>query len=87
MRVPAYELGGDCLDGVGDREVALLVRDLREEHDLEEQVAELLAEPGGVAAVDRLERLVGLLEQERAQRLQRLLAIPRAAAGGRGACA
>ena len=82
MRVPPYELGCDRLDGVRDREVALLVRDLREEHDLEQQVAELLAQLGGVAAVDRLERLVRLFEQERAQRLQRLLTIPRAPAGG-----
>ena len=64
-----------------------LVRDLREEHDLEEQVAELLAQPGRVAAIERVERLVGLLEQERAERRERLLAIPRAARRGRAACA
>ena len=36
-----------------------------------------------IAAIDRVERLVGLLEQEGPQRRERLLAVPRAAVGSR----
>ena len=53
--------------------------DLGEEHPFEDQVADLAAQRVGVAAVDRVEHLVRLLEHEAAQRLERLLAIPRAA--------
>ena len=53
--------------------------ELREEHRLEHEVAELLAQRRVIVPVDRLEHLVGLLEHERLQRVDRLLAIPRAA--------
>ena len=53
--------------------------DLREEHALEDQVADLAAQRVGVAAIDRVEHFVRFLEQEAAQRFERLLAIPRAA--------
>ena len=47
--------------------------DARVEDDLHQQVAELLAQVVAVAAVERLEGLVRLLEQVVAQRLVRLL--------------
>ena len=37
--------------------------------------------PADVAALERVEDLVGLLDQERAQRVERLLAVPRASVG------
>src|SRR3990172_5772673 len=43
------------------------------------ELRELLAVLPGIARVDRLEHLVGLLEDVRAQRGERLLPIPRAA--------
>ena len=60
-------------------ELAGLRAELRQQHALEDQVADLLAERRAVARVDRLQHLVGLLEHEGPQRLQRLLAVPRAA--------
>ena len=79
VRMPAHELVGDALERVGDREVPRFALELREEHRLEHEVAELLAERRVIVAVDRLEHLVGLLEHERLQRVDRLLAIPRTA--------
>ena len=85
VRVAAHQLVGDALQRVGDREVAGLGLELRDKHRLEHEVAELLAERRVIVAVDRLEHLVGLLEHERLQRVDRLLAIPRAAVGRRAA--
>ena len=78
VRMTAHELVADRVDGVADREVAGLLADPRQEHRLEQEVAELLAEMRRLAALDRLEHLVGLLEHERTQRRVRLLAVPRA---------
>ena len=49
--------------------------------DLEQEIAELFAVLLGVAGVDGLEHLVRFFDQVGLQRLQRLLAIPRAAVG------
>ena len=57
----------------------LLGAQLGQQDPLEDQIADLLHERLEVARVDRLEHLVGLLEHERPQRLERLLAVPRAA--------
>ena len=77
----AHQLARDPVDRVADREVAGLFGDLRQEDRLVEEVAELFAQPVEVLAVERVEQLVGLFEHEGPQRLQRLLAIPGAAAG------
>ena len=66
---------------VADGEAPLVGLDLRQEDALEEQVADLAAQRVVIGAVDRVEHLVGFFEHERPQRLNRLLAIPRAAAG------
>ena len=66
---------GDVVDG----EAARVLGDLGVEHHLDEQVAELVAEPAGIAGVDGLEDLVGLLEELAPQGLVGLLAVPRAA--------
>jgi hypothetical protein len=50
------------------------------EHDLQQQVSELVLQALGVAGVDRLEGLVGLLEQVLSERLMRLLGVPGATA-------
>ena len=69
---------------VGDREPALLLGDRGVELDLVEQVAELLDQRlvggriVGVEASERVDHLVGLLEQVRHQRLVGLLDVPRA---------
>src|SRR5579863_9152866 len=50
------------------------------EQDLQQQVAELLAQQSEVTGLDRLKRLVGFLEQVTGQRLVGLFGVPRAAA-------
>lgn len=59
----------------------MLLREPRVEDDLEQQVAELLAQRGTVAVLDGLDDLEDLLHRVRQQRLVRLLRVPRAAAG------
>ena len=66
---------------VGQVEDAVLGRVLGVEHDLQQQVAELLGELRRRALLERVVDLVRLLEQELAQRQVVLLAIPRAAIG------
>lgn len=51
------------------------------EDDLQEDIAELVADRVGVATVDRLEELVRLLEEVTRQGLVRLLTVPRTPAG------
>jgi len=53
--------------------------ELRVDRDLEEEVAELVAQPIEITGVKRLQRFVRLLEQMRPQGRMRLLAVPRAA--------
>jgi hypothetical protein len=84
--VTADELARDRARHVGHGEAAGLGRELRLQDHLEQQVAELLAERQWIAVVDRLEDLVGLLEQIGPQAHVRLLAVPRAAAGGAKPC-
>ena len=81
VRVAAHDLGGDRPIHVGQVEGALLRGELRVEDDLEQQVAELLGEVRRRAVLDGVDRLVGLLEQVRAQGEVRLLPIPWAAVG------
>jgi len=50
-------------------------------HRLKEQISKLLLERGWAPGLDRLEDFVGLFEEERFQRIGRLLPVPGAAAG------
>jgi hypothetical protein len=71
-----YELVGDALQRIGNREVSILGFQLREEYRLEHEIAELFAQRPMVVTIDCLEHLVRLFEHERLQRVDRLLAIP-----------
>ena len=87
VRVPADELrhdpGGDVVDA--ERAFRVLLGHPGVEDDLQQQVAELLTQVVAVArrlqALDRLEHLVGLLEQVRQQGGVRLPGVPGAPAG------
>ncbi len=81
VRVPSDQLGDDGVGRVGDGEGTVLGADLGDEHRFEQQVAELVTQRAGVAAVDRIDDLVGFLQDERPERGQRLLSVPRAAVG------
>ena len=76
VRVAAVHLLDDVAGHVVDGELAGLLGDHGVEVDLEQQVAELLAQVRHVAGVDRLERLVGLLEQVARQRAVGLPGLP-----------
>jgi hypothetical protein len=79
MRVPANEFVGDALDRVRDAEVPGLRTELCDEHGFEQEIAQLFFESGHVVRLDRVQQFAGFLENVRAKRLQRLLAIPRTA--------
>ena len=81
VRVPGEELLGDGVGDAAEVEAPLLLGDARLEDDLQEEVAELLAMGLGVAPVDRLEHLVGLLEDVGAEGGERLLPVPGAPVG------
>ena len=82
VRMTTDELGGDGLDGVGEIESAVLGGQLRVKHALEQHVAEFALQRVEIATVERVERFVRLLEQERPQRSERLLPVPRASLRG-----
>src|SRR5712691_6040181 len=79
VRMPRHHLGRDRLRYLRGIEAPLLGGDLRVHRDLEQEVAQLFLDLGVVARVDRLEELVGLLEQVGSQRLVRLHPVPRTA--------
>ncbi len=68
----------DAARHVLEAKPAPLGSERREKEDLEEQVAELVPERLGIAAVDRFERFVTFLEKKRPDGLRRLLLVPRA---------
>jgi predicted nucleotidyltransferase len=76
------ELVRNGVERIGDREIARLRAELGQEDALEDEVAEFLAEGRAVVMVERLEHLVSFFEDERAERLERLLAVPGAAPRG-----
>ena len=79
VRVTADQLGADVVQRVGDREVAGLGAELREEHAFEHEVADFALQFVEIAAFGRLDDFVCFLEDEGQQRVERLLAIPRTA--------
>jgi hypothetical protein len=74
----ADQLAVDLLVDVLERELARLLCDLAVECDLEEEVAQFVGEPVGVVVVDRVDRLVRLLDHRLPDGGMGLLAIPRA---------
>ena len=83
MRMAADQLRGDGLDHVAEIEGALLLRHAGVEDDLQQEVAELLAQVGEVAARDGVGDLVGLFERVGRDGREVLLEVPRAAGAGR----
>ena len=81
VRVATHQLVADLDQGIRDAEVPGLALELRDEDGLEDEVSQLLADGGMVARVDGFEELVRFFEHERLQRVDRLLAVPRAAVG------
>src|SRR4051794_33928976 len=76
MRMAADQLLAAVLGHVGERAGAALLEEQRQEVDLEEHVAELVEQPGVVAALCGVGQLVRLLDGVRNDRALVLLAIP-----------
>ena len=77
--MPPHQLGNDPVGDVIDRVTGVIVafgRDARVEHHLQQHVAELFAEGPLFAGLEGVERLVGLLQQVRGQRLVGLPGVP-----------
>ena len=73
------QLLGEPSSDVVDVPTALLRGHLRVEHDLQQQIAQLVSDRIGIAGIDRFEQLVRLLKQGVCQALMRLLPVPRTA--------
>ena len=82
----ANEFSVQIFSYVTDVEVTGLGGHLRVEEDLEEKIAELILEVGPRAALDGVEDLVGLFERVSFDRVEGLLAVPRAAIRGAQPC-
>ncbi len=79
----AYQLVHQVARDVVDRPrlVGAFLGDAGVEHDLQEDVAQLLAQRFGVVVLEGLQRLVGLLEQVRRQAGVGLFGVPRTTTG------
>ena len=86
MRMAADQLGGDRLDDAAEVEQAGLLGHAGMKDDLQQEVAELLAQILGVAALDGVGDLVGFFDRVGRDRGEGLLEVPGTAAlAGRAA--
>ncbi len=76
MGVALDHLARDPLRDAADVEPPSLLGEAREEKDLEQKIPELSFERFGTVLVHRRERFVGLLQEERLEGLEGLLAVP-----------
>ena len=83
VRVPAHHLVRDAPDHFQNREGPPVVRHLRVQDDLQQQVAQLFLKRAVVATVKGVEHLVGFLDEVRAEGVMRLFQVPGAARDGR----
>src|SRR5581483_3098711 len=79
VRMPPHKLFRDCLHHVAEAEAALFLSQARVVHDLQQQVAEFLAQVLEIAALNRIGNLVGLLDGVARNAAEVLLQIPGAA--------
>ena len=80
MGMTAHELGRDGLDDAAEIKQARLFRHAGVKDDLQQQVAEFLAQIFGCAALDRVGDFIGLFDRERSDRGEGLLDVPGAPA-------
>src|SRR5215470_14583934 len=86
MRVPTQEFFGDRQNNIAEIERALLLRHARMKHDLQQEIAELLAQVCKIATRDRVRDLVGFFEGIGRDRREILLQIPGATSTRRAEC-
>jgi hypothetical protein len=76
--MPADEFLGDSTQDIVDRESPVLLGQTRVEDDVEQKVAQFLGQTGKVPGIDRVDDLVDFFDEHRPERIEVLLAIPRA---------
>ena len=76
MGMPTHELVADPGEDLRERELPLLFRDRGLHRDMEKEVAELLCQVRGVLPPERVENLVGLLEETLPERAVGLFPVP-----------
>jgi hypothetical protein len=81
MRVATHELLANPEHHVVGAETVRRARQLRQEHDLQQQIPELFAQRRALAAVDRVHDFAGLFQHVAPQGGGRLFTIPGAAIG------
>ena len=74
--MPSHHLRRDGLGDVVELEMAAVGRDLRMKNHLQQQVAELVAEPVDIVALDRVRHLVRFLDRVRRDRRKILRDVP-----------
>ena len=79
MGMSAHEFLGDTLGDIIEGETPLFGRNLAVHDDLQQQITQLLAQERIVALVDRLDHLVGFLNQVAFEAGMRLFTVPWAA--------
>src|SRR4051794_36713255 len=80
MWMAADQLAGNGRNHVPEIEGLQLLRYAGMEHDLEKKVAKFVPQVGKIAALDRVDDLVGFLQRVRCDRLEGLRQVPRTAA-------
>ncbi len=80
VRMPRFHLCADRGDHIGEAEQTGFLGDARVKHDLEQQIAKLVAQGGHVVTLDRVGNLIGFLDRVRRDRGEALREIPFAAA-------
>ena len=80
MRMPADQLAVQMVKHIGNREVSFVRRHLRIEQNLQQQIAQFFGQMRKVAALNRVENLVGLFQRVFANGVERLFAVPGASA-------
>ena len=83
MRMPPDHLPRDGFDDIAEGKRALFLGHAGMKYDLQQQIAEFIAEIGEVAARDRVGDFVGFLDGVGRNARKRLFEVPRAAATGR----
>src|SRR5579864_2254229 len=81
MRMAIDEFVREPVEHVVDRESPFFLRHLRVEQHLQEQITKLAAKFIPIAIVDRFEDFISFLKRVWLDGIERLLAVPRAAAG------
>jgi hypothetical protein len=76
VRMSPHQLVGRPLEQLGDAKALPFFRNHRDREHLREEIAQLVDDGVAVVALDRVERLVSLLDEVLAEARNRLFAIP-----------